>query len=291
MQSGARNSKLRRAPDGRRFPSVLVVGALALAAACEVPLGETPVVTSLGACGDVTYQGYCDGKALVWCEDETLMREDCEADGRECALLPGDDGAFCSQRCGAEIGRRGRCDGSVRVWCEGGFELYQNCARVGDGAGAQCTWVPGDCAFACVGCGDIPLEGRCRGDDRDYCEDGRPYTQECWVQGKTCGRDPTSGLMACIPVSAPEACDPASADLHCTASGAQEWCAADGTVRRFSCGRQGLACGVEPSTGRATCTGCDVPWWDDTCVHGTRWLCVDDFVRWEACDATCDSPP
>lgn len=38
-----------------------------------------------GGCGDVTYEGFCEGDTLLWCEDERLMTHDCAADGEVCA--------------------------------------------------------------------------------------------------------------------------------------------------------------------------------------------------------------
>jgi beta-lactamase class A len=37
------------------------------------------------ACGEVTYQGDCDGETLIWCEADTLRSADCAARGKTCA--------------------------------------------------------------------------------------------------------------------------------------------------------------------------------------------------------------
>jgi beta-lactamase class A len=36
------------------------------------------------SCGDVTYQGYCDGDTLVWCEADALRTVDCATRGKAC---------------------------------------------------------------------------------------------------------------------------------------------------------------------------------------------------------------
>lgn len=47
---------------------------------CARPGDPTP---SAG-CGDVTYEGYCEGDTLVWCEADALRSADCAAGGKTC---------------------------------------------------------------------------------------------------------------------------------------------------------------------------------------------------------------
>jgi hypothetical protein len=58
-----------------------------------------PGVPQCGAgdegCGDVDYQGDCDGETLVWCEDETLRSVDCAAAGKSCAFQDASIGWNC----------------------------------------------------------------------------------------------------------------------------------------------------------------------------------------------------
>jgi beta-lactamase class A len=48
---------------------------------CARPGDPSPPV----ACGEVTYEGYCEGDTLVWCEADTLRSADCAARGKSCA--------------------------------------------------------------------------------------------------------------------------------------------------------------------------------------------------------------
>lgn len=48
-----------------------------------------------GGCGDVTYEGACDGTTLVWCEDAELMTHDCAEDGEVCAYESAEVGYNC----------------------------------------------------------------------------------------------------------------------------------------------------------------------------------------------------
>lgn len=63
-----------------------------------------PGVPKCGAsdegCGDVDYQGYCDGDRLVWCEDDALHEVDCGSAGRECAWQSANVGWNCLDESG-----------------------------------------------------------------------------------------------------------------------------------------------------------------------------------------------
>jgi hypothetical protein len=53
--------------------------------------------TSLGApgCGNVTYQGFCEGSTLVYCYEDAIVREDCAAEGKACGYADSDIGNDC----------------------------------------------------------------------------------------------------------------------------------------------------------------------------------------------------
>jgi len=78
-------------------------------------------------CGDVTWQGRCEGETAVWCEDDALVREDCA----EAGLVCGDDGSGLSRciedPCGG-LTWEGRCEGDDAVWCEDGQLKTRTCA-------------------------------------------------------------------------------------------------------------------------------------------------------------------
>jgi hypothetical protein len=48
-----------------------------------------------GACGNVTYQGHCDGNTVVWCEGGELKKYDCGAAGLGCGYQSADIGHNC----------------------------------------------------------------------------------------------------------------------------------------------------------------------------------------------------
>lgn len=58
-----------------------------------------PGVPQCGAtdegCGDVDYQGYCDGETLVWCDDDELHSVDCADAGKSCAFQDASVGWNC----------------------------------------------------------------------------------------------------------------------------------------------------------------------------------------------------
>ncbi|HET6585755.1 MAG TPA: SH3 domain-containing protein [Nannocystaceae bacterium] len=58
-----------------------------------------PGVPKCGAtdegCGDVDYQGYCDGETLVWCEDDALHSVDCADAGKSCDFQDASIGWNC----------------------------------------------------------------------------------------------------------------------------------------------------------------------------------------------------
>ena len=52
--------------------------------------------TSGDACGGVTYQGYCDGNVVVWCEGGQLWWYDCASCGGYCMWFDPDFGCGCA---------------------------------------------------------------------------------------------------------------------------------------------------------------------------------------------------
>ena len=51
--------------------------------------------SSGGACGDVDYEGYCDGDRLVWCEAGSLAEVECSDTGRSCGYQGAGVGYNC----------------------------------------------------------------------------------------------------------------------------------------------------------------------------------------------------
>ncbi len=249
-------------------------------------------VTTLGECGEITYYGVCDEDgALLWCKDGKLKRQDCPAEGKTCGTNGTSSGMFCAPPCG-DVPESGRCDGNTLKWCAAGLLGDVPCEEHGGGGtGAVCTWDTENCVARCMGCGDLPEQGRCDGDVLKYCSTGAPFYTDCAAWGKHCGVDPDSGYPLCLPVEAPEPCNPLAFEGFCSASGVRFYCNNTGEVGSYDCNKLGLGCAIDPSTGEARCQGCSqADWWTEPCKWGVRHVCRDDFVYWENCDEVCDVP-
>jgi V8-like Glu-specific endopeptidase len=103
-------------------------------------------------CGDIGYQGACQGEVAVWCEDGALQRRDCADDDQVCGDTGGALGYYClepdagdaSAGC-QEYSYAGTCEGSVAVWCENGQVLWYDCAD----DGLACGWVAAESGYWC----------------------------------------------------------------------------------------------------------------------------------------------
>jgi hypothetical protein len=91
-----------------------------------------------GGCGDVNYQGYCDGSRVVWCENGSLHEKDCAEQGMACLWQDDAIGYNCLPAAGGcgDVDFHGDCDGGLLVWCEGGQLHEYDCG----GAGLGCGW-------------------------------------------------------------------------------------------------------------------------------------------------------
>lgn len=58
-------------------------------------IGNNCLDAPTSACGDLTYQGRCEGAVLSWCENDAVQTVDCGADGRTCGWQNGDIGNNC----------------------------------------------------------------------------------------------------------------------------------------------------------------------------------------------------
>jgi hypothetical protein len=97
-------------------------------------------------CGDVTYEGHCDGNTAIWCESDALMSLDCTLSDRVC----GDDGTGAMRCVGtdpcAELGWEGRCEGDDAIWCYEGEIMVRNCADCDQ----VCGWVEEFGGYYCI---------------------------------------------------------------------------------------------------------------------------------------------
>jgi agmatine/peptidylarginine deiminase len=247
------------------------------------PGGGTPT-----GCGDVTFEGCCDGNLLQYCENNTLTQQMCNPgtcgwDGQggyyNCGTNgssdpsgdnPKDCDGGCTPDCaGAECGGDG-CGGSCGTCtgaetCQNGqcvAPCTPNCTNKecgGDGCGGVCGTCPagqtceaGLCAAIPSECGDITFEGCCDGNQLLWCEDGAIQSFNC--QGGSCGWDAQDGYYNC---GTNGAADPSGQhpkdcdDLGCQADCTDKECGGDG------CGGVCGLCGPgETCTGGACVADC-----------------------------------
>ena len=161
----------------------------------DCPGGTCVASQCLEGCGEITYEGICDGDVLFWCEDGELKQKDCAKTGLLCLYDEENDDFRCLEgECsctGRECGDDG-CGGSCGE-CKAG----EKCTPEG-----QC--VDEDvCVPDCTDreCGDDGCEGSC-GDcgDGETCEDGvceMGCVPDC--AGKACGGDGCGGICGECP--------------------------------------------------------------------------------------------
>ncbi len=174
------------------------------------------VEPSGGGCGSVTYEGYCDGNVLYWCDNpgtasETIARQDCSASDKVC----GDDGDgnyYCKESSGGNCGNitsQGTCDGDVLTYCNDGELKTINCRSAYAVAGRQteytCDWSSNYNSYSCVidddtgaSCGTVSSAGRCAGNNLEYCYQNTLHRLYCAEFGYVCGEDEVNGGYNCI---------------------------------------------------------------------------------------------
>ncbi len=146
-------------------------------------------------CEEETLEGRCDGAVAIWCEDETIITEDCGEKDQIC--VQNEDGRFrcqdASDPCEGET-YEGRCDANTAIWCEAETIIRKPCEE-----GELCGDA-GDGLRRCVDeCELIGREGRCdeNGAAR-WCEDGGIRERDCAACDQECGWvDETMGFY-CI---------------------------------------------------------------------------------------------
>lgn len=148
------------------------------------------------SCGDLTYQGYCDGAQLHYCATEGAVTVDCAgATGQngqpmQCAVVNPAIGSNCvssvfNSGCGAET-EEGRCDGNTLVFCESvasGNIIRQDCsgADVCSTSNGRAACLPPNVS----GCGDITYQGYCESNTVVYCLNNAVTRLDC-TNGTAC---------------------------------------------------------------------------------------------------------
>ena len=137
----------------RRAGSILSFGLL---------LAAMPTHVHAAECGDVTFEGQCDGEVVSWCEDGELMVADCTEIGGHCGWSSEDAFFDCldlDDPCtGATF--EGTCsdDGSTVTWCDDGEVFESDCLELE----RVCGWSEEGGAYDCLeepGTADEPSAG------------------------------------------------------------------------------------------------------------------------------------
>ena len=181
-------------------------------------------------CGDITFQGVCEGNTLSYCQGDALQVVDCASDGKVCGYDEANDWYECIEGDGPPpsgcdgLDSKGKCEGEVLSYCSGGevktfdcteysktcgydetFDWYDcldsgactpDCLGKGEGEDDGCG---GTCAGGAGGdCGDVTQVGQCEGDTLTYCSAGSIKTFDCTTYGKTCGYDDAFDWYDCV---------------------------------------------------------------------------------------------
>ncbi|MFT7624393.1 MAG: hypothetical protein ACI9WU_003580, partial [Myxococcota bacterium] len=238
-----------------------------------------------GDCGDITFEGVCEGTILKYCSGESLTVIDCADNQQACGWQEGNgwfdcvDAGECTPDCTGKVCGDDGCGGS----CGG-------CAE-----GEACTGA-GQCLAEGGGCGDITFVGQCDGNTLQYCSNNELTFVDCTEQAKFCGFDEVQEWFDCLdePTGCVPACDGVAAGgpdgCGGLCSGAGGGCGdidqsgiCDGSVLKY-CANESLV-EVDCAASQQTC-GFDQEfgWFD--CVEGGG--CVADCAgKAEGADDGC----
>jgi hypothetical protein len=212
-----------------------------------------------GTCGDIDYQGRCNGQVVEWC-NEAGEREtyDCALSGQACAFLDAEVGYGCQAAPCGEITYYGECDGDTLRYCADDTTLIQiDCmAEYGVGCGLEDDVIGYNCGGgggeSSGGCGDVSYLGTCDGDVAVWCSEEEIAQYDCSVQGKTCGYVDDEVGYWCVSASGESACGDIDYAGTCDGDWAV-WCEND-TIQYADCTFDG-GCGYVDDAAGYYCLG------------------------------------
>ncbi len=159
-------------------------------------------------CDGETWEGRCDGNTVVWCENDQVNRQECDA-GEACGWADQQGYYACVEAeepdpepqdpCQGET-FEGRCDGQTVVWCENEQVQTQNCAA----EGKECVFDGEKRYYACREpapvdpCNGETWEGRCEDGSVIWCENDEVNSLNCSQYGKDCGFSAAKGYYDCM---------------------------------------------------------------------------------------------
>ena len=90
---------------------------------------ESGICEKIEGCGEITYDGHCEGDVVIWCEDSTVQSYDCTSQGKVCGEKPGVgstciEGETCAPACGGRTCGPDGCGGSCGT-CPSGSDCEQ----------------------------------------------------------------------------------------------------------------------------------------------------------------------
>ena len=200
-----------------------------------------------GMCGDIDYQGRCNGQVMEWCNEAgELESYDCALSGQACAFLDAETGYGCQSAPCGEVTYYGECSGDTLRYCSDDTSLIEiDCqAEYGLGCGLQDDVIGYNCGGGDSseggGCGDITVQGTCDGDVAVWCSDDSVAEYDCSVQGKTCGYVDDEVGYWCVSASGGSACGDIDYEGTCDGDWAV-WCEND-SIQYADCSYDG-GCG------------------------------------------------
>jgi hypothetical protein len=141
------------------------------------------------ACGDLTYDGVCEGEVATWCTASgSIKTRDCAAEGLVCGWLDESYGYYCKKpnACG-DLTYQGACEDDVATWCDSGAVKTEDCSVHGQ----TCGWAGTQSGYYCVDvsdCGELSWEGQCEGAEISWCDEaGKSQSKDCAAYGMACG--------------------------------------------------------------------------------------------------------
>lgn len=157
------------------------------------PGQQDPAPAAPTSCGDLTWQGECDGLTARWCNEAgQIESKDCGAVGQSCGWVDNETGNDCQKGCGA-LSYFGQCDGDTAQWCDDGTVFQKACGQ----SEQACGLLDDEKGYYCLpkACGGMDFFGLCAGSIVKWCNrDGEPEAIDCGQTGQSCGLlSPTLG--------------------------------------------------------------------------------------------------
>ncbi len=261
--------------------------------ACDGAWDCNPNANPPEPCGDLTWEGCCDGQTVRWCQDGVLNTENCNSADGQCGWLSSEgyywcgtngsadpSGTFpiscdstCTPSCsGKECGSDG-CGGSCGTCnagesCSAGLCVagcVPNCTGLecgSDGCGGSCgtcntgeNCQSGQCVGTADPCQGISFAGCCNGAILTWCENSALQQAEC-ANPDACGWNAQAGYYDC---GMDGSADPSGenprdcSETTCTPDCSGKQCGDDG------CGGSCGTCQAGESCNAGVCSGTCTP--------------------------------